>query len=160
MSILSFPNRLFTFLAAAAMLAMTAIGTADILARLANKPVAGSYELIETLMVFVVFLGIAKAEEQNRHVSVTLFVNFFPSALQIVLRSFGSLVSALLFCLIAYFGWAEAVRSLSTGEVQAGEIAFPLWPARLVLALGASMMVFQCLRKIFGDIRELSSRFA
>lgn len=160
MSLLSLPNRLFTYLAAAAMFAMTALGTADILGRLASRPVAGSYELIETLMVFVVFLGIAKAEEQNRHVSVTLLVKFLPSAFQIVLRSFGSLVSAFLFCLIAYFGWAEALRSMATGEIQAGEIGFPLWPARLVLALGASMMVLQCLRKIFGDNRELSDRSA
>lgn len=158
MSVLSLPNRSVSFVAAAAMFIMAVTGAADVLARLMNRPLAGSYELIETLMVFVVFLGIAKAEEQNRHVSVTLLVNVLPSSGRILLSSFGSVLSAILFCMIAYFGWAEGLRSFATGEVQPGEIGLPLWPARFILAIGSTMMLLQCLVKILDDLRCLTGQ--
>jgi TRAP-type mannitol/chloroaromatic compound transport system permease small subunit len=57
--------------------------------------------------------------------------------------------------MIAYFGWFATLRSFGSGEIRQGQLGFPVWPARMALALGASLMVLQCLIQFLSTLRAL-----
>ena len=60
-------------------------------------------------------------------------------------RAAGHLLSLLFFALIAWFGWKSGLHSAGVGECSPGIVNYPVWPARLVLAVGATLMSVQCL---------------
>lgn len=47
-----------------------------------NKPIIGTTEITEQMMVAVVFLGLGWCALQGRHISVDLFVSHYPKVLQ------------------------------------------------------------------------------
>ncbi|GAB5467452.1 MAG: hypothetical protein Kilf2KO_04820 [Rhodospirillales bacterium] len=143
-------GRLYRFNRAAAMLAglglfmMMAIGAVDAFStKVLSAPLPGVYELTETLMVMSAFLALALAQANDGHIRVTIFVGLLSPRWRALLDLFGALLTALLFIAIAWFGWASAIHSFAVGEFSPGSLPIPIWPARLALALGASLMVVQ-----------------
>ncbi|MEZ5653213.1 MAG: TRAP transporter small permease [Burkholderiaceae bacterium] len=146
-------NRQLAVVAGAALLAMMLIGALDVLASnldllgLTSRPVPSAREAVATLMVAAVFLAMARAQQQDAHIRVTLGA--------LASRRGGRALEALrhgwhaaFFALIAGFGWQRAFAALATGEFAPGLIDFPLWPARFALAIGATAMSVQCLLDI------------
>jgi TRAP-type C4-dicarboxylate transport system permease small subunit len=62
-------------------------------------------------------------------------------------------LSALFAAAIAYYGWRAFGRSVAQGEFASGIVQFALWPARLALALGASLMVVASLGRVADALR-------
>ena len=60
-------------IASVLILVMVLLGAADVLGRyLMSKPVPGAYEITETLMVFIVFLGFAHADAKGQHIRIQI----------------------------------------------------------------------------------------
>jgi TRAP-type C4-dicarboxylate transport system permease small subunit len=149
-------NRWAAFLAGITLLLMALIGAADVIATQAfDRPIPGAFELTESMMVASIFLAVALAQEQNRHIRVKIAIHLFGPRIQAATEVFSALVTCILFAMIGWFGWKSAVHSIAIGEFKAGLIDFPLWPARLTLALGASLMVLQSLIDLFAAVRNL-----
>ena len=53
------------------------------------------------------------------------------------------LVSLLTVSLIAWFSWSKAIDSTKAGEESYGTISFPVWPSRLLIAFGLTMLALQ-----------------
>src|SRR5699024_9395703 len=124
------------------------LGAGDVVGWMIGYPIAGAYETVESLMVLAIFLAIAEAQQRQAHIKVDLLRVQLGRRGQIVLGILASLCSLLFFALVAYYGWSAFLRSVATGEFRQGQIGFPLWPARLALAFGASLMTLQCLRDL------------
>ncbi len=156
-------NRLSALLAASAVMLMMAVGVIDIVStQLFRRPMPGAYELVETAMVAAIFLSLAIAQAQRNHVHVEILVDRLRPRARAVFDVFSHLASTLVYALIAWYGWDAAIVSIRVGEFTAGLIAFPLWPAKLCLAFGASLAVVQCavdaassLVKAFGRERSV-----
>jgi len=139
------------FLSGVAMLLMMVAGTADIITSnldqlgLPSKPIPAAFEFMATMMVVVVFLAISLAQSRRSHIQVELVINLLPGGLKKALEVLHHVLSAALFALIAWFGWQAGLHSFNVGEFAAGLINYPIWPARLVLAFGATLMIVQCL---------------
>lgn len=137
-------NRAAAFLAGIALLSMALLGAVDVVSgRFFRAPVPGALELTETLMVCSVFFAVALAQEHKRHIRVELLINLFPRRARAAADVLAYLATLGVFALIAWYGWHMALYSYGAGEYQSGLLNFPLWPARLSLALGASLMVLQ-----------------
>lgn len=147
-------NRWATFLAGVALFLMAIVGTADVVGSAMGVPLVGSYEIIETLMVITIFMAVAAAQQNNAHIRVELVTRLFSPRIQILFFVFGLVCSLVLFGLIAYFGWLATFRSFSTGEFRQGQLAFPVWPSRMALSLGATLMLIQCLNDIYVKLRQ------
>jgi TRAP-type C4-dicarboxylate transport system permease small subunit len=151
------------FLSGVAMLLMMVAGTADILSSnldkvgLPSKPVPAAFEFMATMMVVVVFLAIPLAQARRSHIQVELVLNMLPTGLRKTLEIVHHILSAVLFAFIAWFGWRAGLHAFDVGEFAAGLINYPIWPARLVLAFGASLMTVQCL---FDLAAVFSARFS
>lgn len=141
-------------LSGTAMLLMMVVGTADIVGSnldkigLPSKPLPAAFEFMATMMVAVVFLAISLAQARRNHIQVGLLMSLLPAGYRKGLEIVHHALGAMLFGLIAWFGWHSGLHSFRVGEFAPGLINYPIWPARLVLAFGASLMTVQCLLDI------------
>ena len=137
-------NRFAAIVAGACILAMTFVGAVDVIGIFVfNKPLPGAFEFTEILMVAGIFLAMAMAQARQQHVSVGLFLHMLSPAAQRFSMRINSLLTALFFGLLAYVSWKVAAESFRIGEFSAGLIQVPIWPAKLALAIGTSLITLQ-----------------
>ena len=143
-------NQACAFLSGIAMLLMMMAGAADIVTSnldkvaLPSTPIPAVFEFMATMMVVVVFLGIPLAQARRNHIRVELVVGLLPASARKVLEIVQHLLSTALFALIAWFAWQAALHSFRISEFAAGLLNYPIWPARVALGFGASLMTLQC----------------
>lgn len=134
-------------------------GAADVLATnldwigLQSRPIPGTTEAIATLMVVVVFMGLPLAQQRRAHIALDISQHA-PPWLRRPLASLQHVLHAVFYGAMAGFGWQQALQSTRVGEFAAGAIAFPVWPARMVLAAGASLMALQCAADVAALLRR------
>lgn len=150
------------FLSGVALLLMMVAGTADIFGTnldwigLASQPIPGAFEFIGTMMVVSVFLAVSLGQSRRVHIQVELVVQMLPPAGRKAAEVLHHVLSAVLFALIAWASWPAAMHSFRVGEFSPGLINYPIWPARIFLAFGATLMAVQCALDLLG---VFSARF-
>ena len=143
-------NRAAASLAGVAILLMMMVGAADVvmtnlnLFGSASRPIPATTEFMATMMVVAVFLGLSLAQQRRSHIQMDVS-QFTRPAIRRLLEAAHHLSHGFLYGMIAVFGWGAAGHAFDVGEFAAGAYDFPIWPARLVLAAGASLMTLQCI---------------
>jgi TRAP-type C4-dicarboxylate transport system permease small subunit len=138
------------FLSGVALLLMMLAGAADVigtnldLLKLPSSPIPAAFEFMATMMVVNVFLAVSLGQARRQHIRVEVLVNRLPGTLQRVTDVVQYVLAVAFFGLIAWFAWPAAVHSFDVGEYAPGLINFPVWPARFILAFGATLMSIQC----------------
>lgn len=144
-SIARFVNRIagvMAFLAAIIAVGIGLVMLVDVVRRLVTgRSIPGSFELVESLVTCIVFLGLAQAERAGANVRVTLVTDNVPQKAAVVLRSVGGIVMVAITAWFAYATWIAGLDSFRTGEFSDGIVHFPLWPARFVVALGFTALL-------------------
>ncbi len=149
-------GRACAFLSGIALLLMMIAGASDVIGTnldligLPSQPVPAAFEFMATMMVVTVFLGTTLAQARRQHIRVEVIVNLLPPGGQRFMEVIQYLLSATMWGLIAWYGWMSGLHSVSVGEYAPGLINFPVWPARLILGFGATLMTLQCLFDIIG----------
>ncbi|WP_084609898.1 TRAP transporter small permease subunit [Sedimenticola selenatireducens] len=138
-------NRSVALLSGIALFIMMLIGAADAIGTsLFSTPLPAAFEATEALMVTSVFLALGLSQQRGAHISVEVLIGLTPSIAQRIAAAFGSLLSLVLFGLIAWFGSEAAIESFTVNEFSSGIVNFPIWPAKAALAFGATLMTVQC----------------
>jgi TRAP-type C4-dicarboxylate transport system permease small subunit len=136
-------------------LSMAILGVADVVGtQFLGLPIPGTYEITKVLMVGSLFFGVALAQAERKHVSVTLLVDHAPAPLRLVMEVVADLSIAALFALVAWFGWDSFMRAVRTDEYTQGLVEVRLWPSRLALVVGALLLVAQALWMVWERIRD------
>lgn len=147
-------SQLFGVIAALSVATMMASMTFDVVTRaFLNIAVQGIYELVQTLVVVIAFMGLAYTERARATVRVTLITERMPPRVRSAFTGVGSLVAALTAAWLAYAFWGNALDSFNRGESSQGIVQFVLWPARFAAALGMTMVAVEFLltaRSSFG----------
>ncbi len=133
-------------ISALATFAMMALVVVNIVGRyLFNKPLDGTLEFTESLLVVIIFLSLALTQYDGGHIRVTLMTRRLPRAWSRALTVFCMLAGALFFTWCAYAAWRFAAQSFSFREQEWGTIVFPLWPVKFVVFAGIAMLAVQFL---------------
>ena len=98
-------------------------------------PILGSVELIEFLMILVVFLGLAECAVQRGNVSVDLFVDRLPKKAQAVIDIFTCLLSIGIVSLITWQSAVQVKILWQSGHVS-GVLHIPHYPFAIVMVFG------------------------
>jgi TRAP-type C4-dicarboxylate transport system permease small subunit len=98
-------------------------------------PIPGSVELIEFLMVLVVFLGLAECAVRRGNVSVNLFVDLMPKNAQVMIDAFTCLLSIAIVSLITWQSAVQVKILWQSGHVS-GVLHIPHYPFAIVMVLG------------------------
>ena len=129
-----------------ATLLITLIVVLDVAGRsLANAPIHMSTEISELLMVVLVFFGLAAAQQTRQNFAIDIATRHLPQGLQMLVEHLGYLFSLVLVGVLAWLSTKQAYSAFERGETGFGIIAFPIWPARFILALGLWLLALQLL---------------
>lgn len=131
---------------------MFGVSVDAILRYTANRPVTGTLEGAELLLVFAVFLSLARTQAERGHISVTLLSERLSGKPRAMLDAVVTLLGLTLFAVITWATGTLAVRSWEIGEYSAGLIAFPIYISRFLVTLGC---LFLCLQLLLDLIRAI-----
>ena len=141
--------------AAVVIMFMVFLTAADITGRYVfNSPIMGAYEVVQVMLVAVVFLAIAHVQATKGHVKIEAFTSWMPERGRLALDIFGYMVALFIMAVITYNSGTSAWIAWVTKDYAMGAIEIPYWPGKTILTFGASLL---CLRLI-GDIIVDSAR--
>lgn len=156
-------NRLLATIAGLLTALITIVVCLDVASRaLANRSIPGASEVAVLLLLALVFLGFAAAESKGENFSVTLLVHALEPRTRRVLHVLASVLSLAAVALLAWFSWSRGIASTLTSEASYGTISFPVWPSRLLIAFGLTMLALQIFAGLLNDLaggeREAASQ--
>jgi TRAP-type transport system small permease protein len=126
--------------AVAALAALAAVTVIDVGGRyIFNKPLLGAIELMEFLMVFLSFGGLALAELRNSHITVDFFVGALPARVRALLEAAGALLGVMFWGFVAWRAAVHAGRIREAGEVSAN-LLLSTWPFYLAVTVGCGLL--------------------
>jgi TRAP-type C4-dicarboxylate transport system permease small subunit len=141
------------FAAAVALLAIMSLLAVDIVLRYIFRiPIAGSQELVEQMMVWVVFLALSYAQRRGSHIRSDFLTTRFSTRQRNVLKSLRLALGTVLCGFIAFEAWPVAWHSFGIREHGMGLLSLPLYPSRFAFSLGISLLCVQYISDLFGPI--------
>jgi TRAP-type C4-dicarboxylate transport system permease small subunit len=150
-ALLNILKRLSTYLAyigALSLFAMMCLTMVDVAGRyIFNTPVLGAFELTEFMVLILIFSFLAYAQAKKSHVSVDLFMMFFPKRLKVYIEIFNHLACLTIMILIAWMGFEKALEMMETGEASPN-LALPSYPFVFFLVLGCAVMCIEFIKDI------------
>lgn len=143
----------FSFFAGLLLLIVVVLTVADVLSRsMFNASILGTIDISTLLLVAIVFLGLASAEMDGRHVSVNLLEANCSRSKRNVFNILRVVLLTLLAIVMAWGLFGVLLSAIDRSETTNGILRLPTWPAKLVL-LGAFSFYF--IVAIFLSVSEL-----
>ncbi len=147
---------LLSYLSAAGMFMMMLPTVVDVCGRLLfNAPLRGAFEFTGLVMAFVIYLGIPYAQTDRTHVRVSFLVERMSLTTQRSVEVLVQLFSLAVTALVLYATSAQAVYSVKVGEYMYGSTRFPMWPSRVLVALGLLFLGLQFLVDLLRSMAHL-----
>ena len=149
--------------AAVALAAVMVVGAADIvLGELFGRRLAFKVDMSGTLTAAAVFLAWPLLQRRDAHIAVDLFTPFLPGWTEGVRWWLTRAAALVVFGLIARGAWNIALSSMAIWERSAATLGYPIWPAKLACAVGASLVVLVILHQmgaaLWARLRPLRGR--
>jgi TRAP-type C4-dicarboxylate transport system permease small subunit len=152
-------HRFAAIIAVLSLIAITLMITTNIVLRSAGGVgIRGIIEINEILVAAIAYFAIGVAQWERQHVTITAPTSFLGPIGQSMVTRVG-LTLALLYVLIA--DWEAvlmAAESYAAGEARWGLISVPIWPGRIIVAVGLLMLAVELLRQLL--VRDHSQSVA
>jgi TRAP-type C4-dicarboxylate transport system permease small subunit len=147
-------ERLAIFACAIALFVVMALGAGDIaLGELFGTYLPFKVDLSGMLLAVSLFLAWPLAQRNREHIRVDLFLQHFPPAVRRLSRWLSLACALLVFGLVAYGAWVLALESVAIRESSAATLGFPIYPAKLACAVGATLVVAVILQQLWDELR-------
>ncbi|PLX40081.1 MAG: hypothetical protein C0608_10015 [Deltaproteobacteria bacterium] len=132
---------IFCTLGAIALALMAAVLGCGIFSRyLFNSPLPGVYDVVQLLLVWVVFLSLSYTQREKRHIRVEIILRKMSERAN---HMMDALATALGFFLCGFMAWQslEAAWSSTVNmEYWPGLLRVPIYPSKIALALGVVLL--------------------
>ncbi len=147
----------FGYLTAMLIFPMTAIIIYEVFMRyLFNRPTSWGFELTTYIYGIHFMLGLGYTLMYNGHVRVEVFVTLLSRRKQQIISILCNLFLLLpVFSLFCYASWSYAWTSVVRNEKSWTSWAPPLYPFKLLMALGFLMFVIQGVSTLLKEIQAL-----
>lgn len=94
--------------------------------------------LVAEALVVLAFAPQYLLARRDRHVSVGLFVDRLPHAMQRAADGFAALCGMATYLLLGLAGWSALERALANGSVYVSDLDLAEWPGRAMVVLGTA----------------------
>lgn len=146
-------ERLILALVGLATTAMMVHVCADVLGKnLFNRPLSGTIAIVSNYyMPVVTFIPLILVQHYNQHISVEVLYNRFPKLVQAHVTGLTYLFSAVVFGLLAYYGWVEGMTKYRSGVfIIESQTRIPTWPGYFMPPAGYGMIALYLLVQFLG----------
>jgi TRAP-type C4-dicarboxylate transport system permease small subunit len=125
------------------VLAMAVIETLNVIGRKLFVPVPCALEAVESLLVVSAYFGMSFVAMGGGHVNITIATDGLSPSKQKFLDAVANFLGVLVFGFVTCGAWVEFVKAMRIMEMRIGVYRFPIWPFRLLFAIGLTMLVIQ-----------------
>jgi len=147
--------RLLNIVGVAMGLIMVLIVTANVIGRyLFRRPLIGTVEVEEFMLLVLVFFGIGYAQIRKRHVSIATLVDRLPQKARLVINNVICLPSIIAFSLISWQSLVMAKRYWIK-KVSSLFLDVPLSPFLCVVAVGSAVFCLALLNEFISSARKV-----
>ena len=133
----------------ALMMILTGIDVA--LRYIFNRPITGSYEIIEFMMPIVLAFGLANCALEKGHVRVELLTARLSERAHTIMDAISSLAFFCLFVLITWQSFIRALDMIRSG-LKSEVLLFPVFPFVLAVTVGSGVLCLVVLRDFICDL--------
>ena len=121
------------------VLAMMLLNVADVLlGKLINKPIIGTYELTQRILMCAVFAAFAYGQSKKAHINMTILIALLPRPVRFVLFSLMSVLSVFAAGAMTYAAAVQLGVTIEMGYMT--EVLYiPLWPFFVVETLAMAI---------------------
>ena len=144
-------NRICNVVANFTLVCMMLLVVVDVFGRyIIKKPITGSTEIIELMLVIIVFLSLANTESVNGNVSVDVIYSLLPKTIKGLLDKITIITGIFIFTIIT---WRMFFRAWESSFEDPGPVTsmlmIPEAPFMMVAAIGAFLLFVQLFQKLF-----------
>lgn len=145
-------SRISDYIGQVILVLMVLLITIDVIMRyFFNLPLKGSYELVQFMLVTIVFLGLAFVQTEKGHVSISLLTNRLSSGQNAVIRSATYFLCLIIFSLVSWRCILQA-ETLRAGGTASDVLSIPVFPFMWVVSFGSILI---CLIFLIDVIKSL-----
>lgn len=135
---------------------MSVLTTGDIIGRdVLGKGIPGCYELVQYLMVFVVFFGVAYLESKKGNVRVEMLHTLFPPRARVTVELVSGIFALFIFGMILYTSGIYWWESWVAKETMYGIKGGPLYLWKFGVPFGCFFMCIELFIGIGRTIKQL-----
>lgn len=145
-------NRAGKWVSVIALIGMMSVVTVDVILRSSiGKPILGAYELVQLLMVVLIFFALPYTALKDGHVTVDLVYDRFSSRGRAIIDSISNFLSFGIFVLIC---WQSVVQGMSLLESKQVTLALkiPVYGFLFIVALGCALLCLVLLARLFQSL--------
>lgn len=136
-------------IAAFCLLAIMVLGSVDaVMTNAFGGGLPSALEGAEVLLAVAIFLSFACSQMRDEHIKVDLLVTRAPERLRRMSVLLTLILGAGLFAILTMEAWKLAMHSWQNTEKANALIAFPIYPAKFLVAGGAAICTLEYLRQI------------
>ena len=158
-SIIDRPVRTAYYFALAVLAIMMFLTVVDVIGRyFFNRPVTGSYELIQFMMAVLVSFGFSYTAIEKGHVGVDLLTVKLSSKTRAIISSVTNLISLALFALITWQGLLQA-RTLWVSGATSASLLIPVFPFVYLFVFGTLMFCLVLVKDFVESVMEVSRKW-
>jgi TRAP-type mannitol/chloroaromatic compound transport system permease small subunit len=118
--------------------------TIDVAGRyLANRPMPAAFELARTMMVLLVFLSFAYAQERKKHMRLDIVTERLGARGKALFDLFAYCIGFFVFVLITWQIGRWAWESWLSKEYMDGAVQIPFYPIKFIAVLGSFFLSVQ-----------------
>ncbi len=119
------------------------LGGVIVVSRLFAMPLLGGINLSSYMLVAMTYITLPYIQLRKGHLSVELMLSRVGRKTARSLVLFQLILSFLITIAITYVAWVYADESWAAGERMDGEPFYPLYPAKIIIAVGFSLLILQ-----------------
>jgi TRAP-type C4-dicarboxylate transport system permease small subunit len=149
---------LSVFIAAISITLIMCIEVVNAVGRKFGAPLPCTLEMAESLMISCIFFAAPRVAAMEDHTYVTIITRRLPGYVTRSMDWFGNLIGAFVVGIMGAGAWNIALHSTLQLEMRIGVFRFPIWPFRILFALGLSLLAVQFLMNSFRCICDIKHR--
>jgi TRAP-type C4-dicarboxylate transport system permease small subunit len=133
-------------------------GIVGIITRFAGAPLSGILTLSVFMLVGAVYFSIGYGQLRKSHVAVEFLVIKLPTTPRLFLKTISTFLAGVACIFLVWASWPYAWASLVVDEHMQGEPFYPIYPSKLSIGLGFSILLFQVIADILKAVKSFRAR--
>ena len=136
--------RIFAEVSSILIFIMVFLITGDVFGRFAlNSPIAGTLEIAQSMMVFIVFLVYAHTQATDQNIRIGLIDKIISERQKLYLNLLAYALAMFVFGVICLMSWKQATYAWEINQRMSGLLRIPTWPAKSAVVLGSFLLVVE-----------------